>query len=165
MQRHAVPYIIPIDPIVISKRSNPEKELQLFIKEIEETIEELKMNSPLEKLIAYVVAFDCLMQINRDYPSAAEVMRSEMYISTLLISGVYNKRYHKINPEKFFLQKLSFEEWIILRITLRESNFSYRGAMDIITEKIKETIEEDKTIKSFYRLFVRNCYFAGNRNN
>lgn len=148
-----VVYSVRNDPIITPKRKNPGKELESFLSDIEEMMRDLKMVTPLEKTIAYVVSYDSLMQlgIGKGCPCAC-IMVNEMNIAVMMNTSLWKKHFKKINPERLANQKVVFEEWLHLRIDLRGEDFSYFEAMCKIQQKLQAVIKDDDDLIKFKKL-------------
>lgn len=142
-------YYLVKEPIIKPKSPNPEKELILFLEDIENTIKELKMEKPVERFLAYVITYDFLMQLALGNGSSEELFKSNRHISVLKNSIIFNYHGKKEDSEKLIVKQVGFEEWLFLRINLRDENFSYMAAMVIIKKKMRETIQKDSTLKTF----------------
>lgn len=151
-----IPSSIPNEPIIVPKRRRPIKELKSFIKDMEETRRDLRMCKPIERLFIYEITFDCLIKISRECP-ISWVIANENYISTMFISVRYKmlRGDFKLKPEKFLTQLVCFQEWLNWRLILRDDDFSYNKAAEIIQKKIRAIVEKDHEIKVFHETYLQ----------
>lgn len=146
-------YYLNKEPIIKPESPNPKKELTSFLNDVEDTIKELEMEEEAERFLAYVITYDFLMQLDLGNGSSEELFKSDRYISILGKSIILNYYGKKEESVKLYIKQVGFEEWLFLRIALRNDNFSYTTAMITIEKRIRKTIQKDPTLKAFGDLY------------